>query len=70
MSMERIRKRYGVPAKRGSRVRYTGNGSDKAMYGTITSARGHHLRIRLDGQKVPHIFHPTWELQYLERTDK
>lgn len=66
MSMERIRKRYGVPAKRGARVRYTGEGKDKPELGTVTSAHGHHLRIRLDGHKHTHIFHPTWELEYLE----
>lgn len=66
MSMERIRKRYDVPAKRGMRVKYTGEGKDKPEYGTITSARGHHLNIRLDGHKLPYIFHPTWELEYLQ----
>jgi hypothetical protein len=65
MSMARIRKCYGVPAKRGMRVRYTGDGKDKPQLGTITSARGYQLRIRLDGYKISHIFHPTWELEYL-----
>jgi len=65
MSMAAVRKRYGVPAKRGARVRYTGEGKDKPELGTIASTRGHHLRIRLDGIKGTHIFHPIWELEYL-----
>lgn len=65
MTMQRIRQRYGVPAKRGARIRYTGEGKDNPEYGIITNARGHHLRIRLDGQKLSYIFHPTWEIEYL-----
>ncbi len=63
MSMQYIRNYYGVPAKRGGRVRYTGE--DKPVEGTITSANGPHLRIRLDGTTYSLIFHPTWELEYL-----
>lgn len=63
MSMAYIRKTYGVPAKRGARVEYTGCG--KKMAGTIRSAHGGHLRIQLDGQKHAGNYHPTWELRYL-----
>lgn len=65
MSMARIRKWYSVPAKRGMRVRYTGEGKLKAELGTITSARDLRLRIRLDGHKDPYIFHPTYGLEYM-----
>lgn len=65
MSMARVRKLYCVPAKRGMRVRYTGEGQDKPELGTITGTRGHLLCIRLDGYKISHIFHPAWELEYL-----
>jgi len=65
MSMDRIRKRYSIPVKRGSRVRYTGEGKDRPEYGNVTRARGHHLNVRLDGHKHPMIFHPTWELEIL-----
>jgi hypothetical protein len=61
--MEWIRKAYGVPAKRGGRVIYSGSGKDE--YGTIVSANGGHLNIRLDGAKHALPFHPTWELRYL-----
>lgn len=63
--MDWIRRHYRVPAKRGGRVEYTGDG--KPELGTITSARGSQLRIRLDGHKHTHCFHPTWELRYLDR---
>lgn len=65
MSMAYIRKWYGVPAKRGMRVRYNGEGKLKAELGTITSACNLRLRIRLDGHKRSYIFHPTYGLEYL-----
>ena len=64
MSMERIRKLYNVPAKRGGRVAYRGDGF--MHLGTIRSAKGLHLRIKLDMEKITYLFHPTWELEYLE----
>lgn len=63
MSMDYIRRSYGVPAKRGGRVVYSGGASERQ--GTIVSARGGYLRIRLDGDKHAHNFHPTWKLRYL-----
>ena len=63
MSMAWIRKTYGVPAKRGGRVEYTGDG--KSELGTITSARHGYINIRLDGHIDPYPFHPTWKLSYL-----
>lgn len=65
MSMEWVRKRYNVPAKRGGRVKYTGCGKDE--FGTITGTSGGHLLIRLDGLKTSLHFHPTWELEYLDK---
>lgn len=68
MSMPRIRERYGVPAKRGGRVIYSGEGLPRT--GTIVgSTRGNdHLRIRLDGDNLVHSFHPTWELKYMKES--
>lgn len=63
MSIEYIRKTYGVPAKRGGRVEYTGDGEREL--GTIRSARGSHLNIQLDGVNHTMPFHPTWELRYI-----
>lgn len=64
MSFAYVRKYYGVPAKRGGRVEYTGDG--KSELGTIISANGSHLNIRLDGIKHTMPFHPTWKLRYLD----
>lgn len=64
MSLQYIRDTYGVSARRGGRVEYTGNGSTKQ--GTITGARGAHVLIRLDGDKFSVAFHPTWKLEYLD----
>ena len=61
MSMSYVRK-YGVPAKRGMRIFY----HYENRYGRILSAKGAHLRILLDGDKYAGIFHPTWELSYLD----
>lgn len=64
--MQYIREAYGVPAKRGGRVEYSGAGR-KGLLGTITGSKGARLLIRLDGNKHSHIFHPTWEMRYLEQ---
>lgn len=64
MSMQWVRDNYRVPAKRGGRVRYTGERTPQL--GTITGTKGPYLRIRLDGERRPIPFHPTWELEYLE----
>lgn len=67
MSLQYISQMYGVPAKRGQRVRYTGDKGPKGATreGVITSAHGAHLRIRLDGDSFSNIYHPTWEIEYL-----
>lgn len=63
MSMDYIRQHYKVPAKRGGRVRYTGGPTPKE--GVITSAKGAHLIIRMDGEASVGKYHPTWEIEYL-----
>lgn len=64
MSLEYIRQTYNVPAKRGARVAYTGNG--RRQLGEITGAQGAHLLIRIIGEKVAHAYHPTWKLEYID----
>ena len=51
MSLEYIRRTYGVPARRGMRVRYT-DGDGVIWNGAITSAKGPHLRVLVD-DRVP-----------------
>lgn len=63
MSMDYIRRYYRVPAKRGGRVEYTGDGAKEL--GTIRSARGSHLNVQLDGVNHTMPFHPTWKIRYL-----
>jgi hypothetical protein len=62
MSMAEIRKRRGVPAKRGMRVRFL-----EDRYGTIRSASGGYLMIQLDGDTYTCAYHPTWQLEYLDK---
>ena len=64
MSMKYIREVYHVPAKRGMRVTHTYGHPHR--HGTITGSRGARLRIRLDGDSASGIYHPTWELTYLD----
>jgi hypothetical protein len=63
-SFQWVRDNYGVPAKRGARVEYTGGA--KPQLGTIKSVSGSHIKIQLDGAKHALPFHPTWELRYLD----
>jgi hypothetical protein len=62
--MSDIRRAYGVPAKRGARVRFTT--APKAVDGTIVGSRGQYLRIRWHDSGQVHTHHPTWMLVYLE----
>jgi hypothetical protein len=62
--MDYIRRRYGVPAKRGARVHFTE--AEKAVRGTIIGSRGAYLRVRWDESGLTHMMHPTWMLVYVE----
>ncbi|WP_428383692.1 hypothetical protein [Nevskia ramosa] len=64
MSLPSIRAAYGVPAKRGMRVLYTG-GYPIIQQGVIVSSRGAYLRVRMDGCKSARTFHPRWRIRYL-----
>lgn len=55
---------YGVPARIGGRVRYTGNPDREPVYGTITGTEQARLLVRLDGHNTSVPLHPTWEIQY------
>lgn len=57
-----VRQRYGVPARRGGRVVYTGG--RKPELGTIRSASNGRLNIQLDCTKHAMPFHPTWNMEY------
>lgn len=66
--LEYINKTYGLDAKIGGRVEYTGGGKPKQL-GTIKGADGAHLVIQLDGDPAHGLFHPTWELKILSEVE-
>ena len=62
--MQYIRRRYGVPAKRGAKVIYKDLISERR--GVIVAARMGYLRIRFEGsEKSSGPYHPTWNIEYL-----
>ena len=69
MSMDYIRNTYGVPAKRGMRVRYTDQ-AGTVWNGRITGARNQYLRVliddRVEGYQGRLLLHPTWQVEYLQ----
>lgn len=62
--LQYIRRTYSVPAYRGMRVRYTGDGTPKD--GVIRYARGAYLGVKFDGDQIVRTLHPTWEVEYLQ----
>ena len=64
--------RYGVPAKRGAKVRltqYSGSGGTVSVdHASITSAIDGSLRVKLDKTGKRQIWHPTWQVEYLNGT--
>lgn len=62
-SLEYIRKTYGVPAKRGGRIRFTGG--REPQEGTITRGSNAHIMVRFDDSLSSVPMHPTWEITYL-----
>lgn len=65
MSMEYIRRTYGVPAKRGNKVAFNPTGYVRSI-GVIIGSRGQYLRVRWDGDGATHTLHPTWRVEYLK----
>ena len=63
--MEYIRKHYRVPARRGGRILFRG-----CAMGTIRSADGAYLRVKLDEFNRAVLIHPTWEVEYLDAAGK
>lgn len=63
MSMEHIRATYGVPAKRGMQIIYTGDKEPRR--GVISGTKNDYLRVMFDGEAHSDLLHPTWEIEYL-----
>lgn len=68
MSLPYIRDTYRVPARRGARIRYTGE--PKPHEGVIVGAQDAWIRVRFDGAKHIDSLHPTWEVAYLPATEE
>ena len=68
MSLIYIRNHYGVPAKRGTAVEFTGN--SVPVRGVIVGASGAYLLVMMGGEKRARTFHPTWEMKYLDKEHK
>lgn len=59
MSMKYIREHYNVPAKRGMEVIAQGR------KGTIVGSSNTYLRIRIEGEEMVGLYHPTWKMEYM-----
>lgn len=62
--MARIRRRLGVPARVGGRVRYWGRSQPRE--GTIKGCSGGYLLVRFAGAAELTAIPATWYLQYLD----
>ena len=67
MTMTHIRKTYKVPAKRGSRIKYTGG--KKPLFGTILNSKHERIMVKMDTINIIYKLHPTWEIEYLPQKD-
>lgn len=65
MSMEYIRKTYGVPAKRGGEILFRKCIHEEPIHGKIVGSRGQYLRVILRGNLGVKQLHPTWMIEYL-----
>jgi hypothetical protein len=63
VSLEYIRRTYGVPAKRGAAVRFKPDSRDRAETGKVIGSKGALLRVRLEGHKRIALCHPTWAME-------
>lgn len=66
MTMKYIRDYYGVPAKRGVRVKYAASDGEE-FEGVITGSKDAHLRVRFPNTNHSWIMHPTWHIEYLTK---
>lgn len=62
MSMDYIRRTYGVPARRGMTVTICGEGT--RFPARIVGSHGQYLRLLIPGGKRSYLYHPTDALEY------
>ena len=65
--MAAVRRFYGVPARRGTRVTY--RGYENPLPGRIISSTGSHLYLCLDDGRRFGPCHPTWQMDYGDGRD-
>ena len=64
--MEYIRKFYGVPAKRGAKVRiHVSYDKDVTFNGTIVASKGEYIKVKIPGGKKSLAYHPVDHIEYL-----
>lgn len=69
MSIEYVRRAYGVPAHRGGEVIYSGGLTP--IRGVIKGAENGRLRLRFPGNESHNgVYHPTWKIEYVEKGKK
>jgi hypothetical protein len=69
VTMDYIRQRYGVPAKRGARIRFADPNFSYGrcpQEGTIVAAPHGYIHVRFDGSRSIVWLHPTWCVEYLD----
>lgn len=65
MSMESIRNRYNVPAKRGMEVKIVSRPSDEEIItAKIVGSKGSYLRLLLPSARKSGLYHPTDSIEY------
>ena len=66
VSMDYIRRTYGVPAKRGAKIKFDGVFGDGGITGTVIGSRSQYLRVRMDRTGLIWTLRPTWMVEYLK----
>ena len=65
MSMDYIRRTYGVPARRGGRIKFRPcQGLEKE--GFVVAASGQYIRVRFADMRRTVLLHPTWRVEYVD----
>ena len=65
MTMEYIRKTYGVPAQKGGEILFRKCEHTQPRRGKIIGSKGQYLRVLFKGNLGVFILHPTWMIEYL-----
>ena len=65
MGMKYIRDSYGVPAKRGGRIKFSPYIGEDPVFGVIVGSKNRYLCVRMDGELHTKELHPKWKVEYL-----